>query len=254
MLNQLLTLDAFSYLLVFSRIGTTVSVLPGLGEAYVPVRVRLLIALLLTAVTVPVLAEKLPSIPTSGIGMFLLILGEVVIGLFVGMVARVLISSLATAGTVIAFLTGFANALLFNPALQDQGSLTAVFLTLLGTMMLFVTDAHHYMIMGIVESYSIFVPGAGVPIEDFAEAMSRYVAGSFQVGMQIAAPFMVVAIMFYVSLGLLARLMPQFQVFFVGLPLQILLGTLVLSATLSSSMFFFLEYFEGGYLNIFSVK
>lgn len=243
MLNQLLTINAFTYLLVFSRVGATVMLMPGIGEAYIPVRVRLLFALMTTAVLTPVLTSALPDIPNTFAGVAVLIAGEATIGFFIGMVARILLMGLATAGTVIAFLTGFASAVVFNPALQDQGSLTAVFLTLLGTLLLFITDMHHIMLMGVYDSYTLFVPGVAPPIADFAQFISRLVAGSFKIGVQIAAPFIVVALLFYISLGLLARLMPQFQVFFVALPLQIAVGTFVLMLTISSAMMWFLTYF-----------
>lgn len=243
MLNQFLTINAFAYLLVFSRVGATVMLMPGVGEAYIPIRVRLMFALTIVAVLTPVLTSALPDIPKTFAGVAVLIAGEATVGIFIGMVARVLLAGLATAGTVIAFLTGFASAVVFNPALQDQGSLTAVFLMLLGTLLLFVTDMHHIILMGIYDSYSLFIPGVAPPIADFSQLLTRLVAGSFKIGVQIAAPFIVVALLFYISLGLLARLMPQFQVFFVALPLQIMVGTFVLMLTLSSAMMWFLTYF-----------
>ncbi|MFT6582020.1 MAG: flagellar biosynthetic protein FliR [Alphaproteobacteria bacterium] len=243
MLNQLLTINGFAYLLVFSRVGSTIMLMPGVGEAYIPARVRLLFALLVTAIMTPLLTSILPESPPAFASVALLIAGEALIGVYIGMIARILVAGLATAGTIIAFLTGFANALLFNPALQDQGSLTAVLLTLLGTLLLLITDMHHIILMGVFDSYTLFAPGAAPPIADFASFMSRVVAGSFKIGVQIASPFIVVALMFYISLGLLARLMPQLQVFFVGLPLQIMLGTTVLMMTLSSAMMWFLNHF-----------
>lgn len=243
MLNQFLAINAFTYFLVFSRVGATIMLMPGVGEAYIPMRVRLMFALLTTAILTPLLLPALPEIPSTFVGVGLLIAGETTIGFFIGMIARILLTGLATAGTVIAFLSGFASAVVFNPALQDQGSLTAVFLTLLGTLMLFVTDMHHIMLMGVVDSYTLFIPGAALPIADFTAFMTRIVAGSFKIGVQIAAPFIVVALMFYISLGLLARLMPQFQVFFVGLPLQIMIGLYVLMLTVSSAMMWFLNHF-----------
>lgn len=246
MLERLLTLEVFSYLLVFTRLGATIMLMPGLGEAYVPVRIRLVAAMLITAIIFPVVAPLLPEPPVELMAIVLLLLGEGLIGIFIGTVARILVSALITAGTVIAFLVGFANAVLFNPMLQDQGALTAVFLALLGTLLIFVTNAHHLMFVAMADSYTLFAPGIVPPFDDFAETISRLVSGSFRVGVQLAAPFILVSTLFYISLGLLARLMPQFQVFFVGLPLQIILGLAVFMVTVSSIMLWFLEYFETG--------
>jgi len=220
--------------------------MPGIGEAFIPIRVRLLFALLLTAIMYPVVSSSLPAAPENFVKMMLLVAGETLIGIFIGVVARILVASLVTAGTVIAFLVGFSNAVLFNPMLQDQGALTAVLLSLLGTLLIFITNAHHLIFLALADSYTMFVPGAPPPFADFADALSHLVSGSFNIGVQLAAPFILVSTLFYISLGLLARLMPQFQVFFVGLPLQITLGTTVLMVTISSIMLWFLDYFDHG--------
>ncbi|NKB56808.1 MAG: flagellar type III secretion system protein FliR [Alphaproteobacteria bacterium] len=246
MLERLLALEVFSYLLVFSRLGAAIMLLPGFGEAFVPLRVRLLAALTVTAVMYPVVAPLLPDTPTAFVAVLLLILGEVTVGVFIGTVARVLTSALSTTGTIIAFLTGFANAILFNPAIRDQGAMTSVLLSLLGILLILVTDLHHLMFAALMDSYTMFVPGSGLPFDDFSEAIGRLVAGSFLLGVQLAAPFIIVVLLFYICLGILARLMPQFQVFFVGLPLQIMLGLTVLVVSISAIMMLFLDYFATG--------
>ncbi len=246
MLERLLALEAFSYLLVFSRLGAAMMLMPGIGEAFIPARVRLLVALTVTAIMFPVVEPLLPKTPDAFIAVLLLVLGEVTVGIFIGSVARVLATALTTTGTIIAFLTGFANATLFNPMIQDQGALTSVFLSLLGTLLIFVTGLHHLLFVALMDSYTMFVPGAGLPFDNFSEAMSRLVAGSFKLGVQLAAPFIVVVTLFYISLGILARLMPQFQVFFVGLPLQIMLGLIIMIVSISAIMMWYLDYFATG--------
>lgn len=246
MFERLLSLEVFSYILVFSRLGAAVMLLPGIGEAFVPIRVRLLVALTVTAVMYPVVLPLLPDTPDSVLAVILLVFGEVTVGLFMGSIARILATALTTTGTVVAFMTGFANATLFNPMLQDQGALTAVFYSLLGSLLIFLTNSHHLVFLALMDSYSMFVPGAPLPFDNFSEAMSRLVAGSFLLGVQLAAPFIIVVTLFYICLGILARLMPQFQVFFVGLPLQIMLGLTIMVVTVSAIMLTFIEYFATG--------
>ncbi|MGY8961626.1 MAG: flagellar biosynthetic protein FliR [Alphaproteobacteria bacterium] len=103
MLNQLLTINGFAYLLVFSRVGSTIMLMPGVGEAYIPARVRLLFALLVTAIMTPLLTSILPESPPAFASVALLIAGEALIGVYIGMIARILVAGLATAGTIIAF-------------------------------------------------------------------------------------------------------------------------------------------------------
>lgn len=166
-LQTLLPAEIFSYLLVFSRIGTTISVLPGFGESYVSPRIRLLLALTITVVLTPVVSDTLPALPASPLALLLLVGGEGLVGLFMGSIARVLLSTLATGGAILAFLIGLANAQLFNPLLSDQGALPGVFLSVMGLLMIFVTDTHHLMLMALLDGYSLFQPGAALPLGDF---------------------------------------------------------------------------------------
>ena len=186
------------------------------------------------------------SRPTAIAAVILLLLGEVTVGIFLGSVARILATALTTTGTIVAFLSGFANATLFNPMIQDQGALTSVFYSLLGSLLIFVTNSHHLVFIALMESYTMFVPGAPLPFDDLSGAMGRLVSGSFAMGVQLAAPFIIVVTLFYICLGILARLMPQFQVFFVGLPLQIMLGLTIIAVSISAIMMAFLGYFQTG--------
>ena len=170
---------------------------------------------------------------------------------FIGTVARLMITALATAGTVMSVMGGFGFASLFNPLLPDQGAFTAVFLTLMGVLLIFATNTHHLMLMALVDSYTMFAPGAPPMFEDISDAVACLVTSSFKLGIQVASPFIVVGTIFYLGLGLLARLMPQFQVFFIGLPLQILLGLTLLSVTLSAGILWFLDALKTSMLTFF---
>lgn len=243
MLQRLVTAEVFALLLVFARVGSAMVLLPGIGENYVSPRVRLLLAGAVTILVTPVLAPRLPAQPGSPALLGVLIGGEVGIGLFIGSVARLMIATLETAGTLISFQIGLATASVFNPLLSDQGSLTSVLISIAGMVLLFQTDMHHLMLRGVVDSYTLFVPGALPPIGDFTEMISRTMSRSFAIALQLASPFLVVSLMLYVALGLISRLMPQLQIFFVALPLQIALGFLLLVLTFSTLMLWFLNNF-----------
>ena len=161
MLAEILAFEVFALMLVFVRLGTAFMVMPVVGEAYISPRIRLLLAMAFSVVVAPVVQDAVPPIPTAGVlAIGLLILAEITVGLFLGGMVRIMVAALATTGTIIAFISGFANAVLFNPALEDQGSLQSVFLTLLGILMILATDLHHVMLTGLVESYMVFQPGA----------------------------------------------------------------------------------------------
>jgi flagellar biosynthetic protein FliR len=81
-------------------------------------------------------------------------------------------------------------------------------------------------------------------VADFADAISRIIANSFEIAIQISAPFLVLGLLFYVVMGIMARLMPQLQIFFVALPVQVMMGLVILSLVLGGAMMVFLEYYS----------
>lgn len=247
MLADLLAIQVFALMMVFVRLGATFMVLPTIGEAYISPQVRLLFAFAFSIIVTPIVQDRVPALPSAGImAIMVLIAAEILVGVFLGTIVRIMVAALATAGMVISVITGFANALLFNPGLDDQGSLQSVLLTMLGTLMIYATDLHHVMLAGIVESYQVFQPGVMPPIGDFSQMVARGVADSFIMAMKLASPFIVIGTTFYALLGLLARLMPQLQVFFLAMPLQILLGLVVLLITIQAIMMTFLADFSDG--------
>lgn len=243
MLQQLLTAELFAMMMIFARLGSALMLLPGFGETSVTPRVRLLIAGTTTIVIAPVLAPRLPPLPSSPVLMALLLGGEIGVGIFIGTVGRMLMTALETAGTLISFQMGLASASIFNPLVAEQGSLPGLLLAMLGIVLFFETDMHHLTLRAIVDSYSLFVPGALPPIGDFTEMITRMVSRSFRIAMQLSAPFLLINTLLYVALGLLARLMPQLQVFFVALPVQLILGFLLIVTTLSTAMLWFFDSF-----------
>ena len=101
---------------------------------------------------------------------------------------------------------------------------------MLGVTLLFATDSHHLVIAALNDSYAIFSPGELMPSGDVAALATRAFAAAFKIGMQLSAPFLVFGLVFNIGLGVLARLMPQMQVYFVGVPLSILAGFLIFAA------------------------
>jgi flagellar biosynthesis protein FliR len=91
----------------------------------------------------------------------------------------------------------------------------------------------------------VFSPGEMMPSGDVAALATRAFASAFRIGMQLSAPFLVFGLVFNIGLGVLARLMPQMQVYFVAVPLAILAGFLIFGFVISAMMGTFLDYFTG---------
>jgi flagellar biosynthetic protein FliR len=245
-LQDFLVTGVFAFILTFVRIGTAAMILPGMGDSFVPMRIRLHFALGLSLVIMPVIIPHLPS-PLPGTGpLLVLITMEFIIGLFFGTIARIFMTALDTAGMVISFSSSLSNAQLFNPGLAAQGSLVGAFLSVTGAVLLFATNMHHLFIMGLVESYDMFPVGAIPDTGSMAELMARAVGASFSIGVKLGAPFMAVTLLIYVGMGVLSRLMPQVQVFLLALPIQILLSLLLMTMVLSVGMLYWLREFEQG--------
>jgi flagellar biosynthesis protein FliR len=241
---------AAAFMLVFARVGTMVMLLPGLGELSVPSRVRLAIALLLTAVLLP-LHRSAYQIDLKSLGPVLVMLGqELMIGAVLGLVARLAISALQTAGSVIAQQMGLGFVTAIDPTQGQQGMIVGNFLTILGITMVFATDLHHLVITALNDSYTLFQPGEMAAAGDVAALFTRTTATAFRIGVQLAAPFLVFGLVFNLGLGVLSRLMPQMQVFFIGMPLSILAGFLILILVIGAMMGTFLDYLQGVLLEL----
>jgi len=235
---------AAAFLLTFARIGTMVMLIPGLGEQNLPSRVRLTMALMLTAILMPA-HQQAYHVDLKELGpVILLLLQEIVIGAVLGLTARLAISALQIAGTVVAQQLGFGFVTAVDPTQNQQGVLVGNFLTVLGIALIFATDLHYLVIAALNDSYNIFKPGEMPLTGDVAKHITQIVATAFRIGIQLAAPFLVFGLLFNLGLGVLSRLMPQMQVFFIGLPLAILLGLLLLLLVIGAMMGTFVGYMQ----------
>jgi flagellar biosynthetic protein FliR len=242
---SLLPALAATFVLVFARMGAMVMLLPGFGESNIPARIKLGIALLLTLIILPLHRADYHVDMTSVTSLLVLMLHEIVIGIVLGATARVTLSALSVAGSVIAQQLGLGFVTAIDPTQGQQGQLIGNFLTILGMTLLFATDTHHLVLAALNESYRIFSPGALMPSGDVAALATRAFAEAFKIGLQLSAPFLVFGLVFNIGVGVLARLMPQMQVYFVGVPLSILAGFLILAVVIAAMMGTYLDYFIG---------
>ena len=233
-----------TYLLVFARVGAMVMLLPAIGEMGVPARVRLLLALAIAVALAPTVQHAYPAeAPATTVGLVIMIGQEITAGVLVGAMARIIMSALQVAGFLIASQIGLSYAQTIDPTQNTQGAVVGNFMTLLGTVLIFATDLHHLAIGAIAGSYRMIPPGARLPTSDMLELVIRLISTSFALGFQLAAPFLVFGFAVYAALGVLAKLMPQLQVFFVAVPINILAGFVVMMALLGAMMTLFLNFY-----------
>ena len=246
-MNLLLPGIAAAFLLTFARVGTLIMLMPGLGEQLVSARLRLSLALLVSLVLFPMVRPLLPTVngAIAGPGLISLLIGEILIGLVLGLAVRMVLAALQTAGVVISQQLGLSYAMTVDPMMGGQQVTLGNFLSLLGITLILATDLHHLALDAIGRSYTVLPPnglfGNGAAMGDAAQLAISAIARGFALAVQISAPFLAFAILFNLGLGVLSRLMPQLQVFFVAVPASILIGMLILLAALGIVMSVFLD-------------
>jgi flagellar biosynthetic protein FliR len=234
----------FVVLAVFCRVGSAIMVLPGIGELNVPARIRLVFAILTSFVLAPVVKASYPAAPGDLLPFAGLLLGEITIGLALGLIIRMFLMALQVAGNVIASQTGLSFAQNFDPSLGVQGALLAAFLTILGITLILESDLHYLMIAGLKNSYQLLPPGGAIPWGDLADLAARTFSLVFRLGIQLAAPFIVFSLVFYAAAGAVAKLLPQIQIFFLSVPLSILGGFSLLMLIIGSLMLVFIDAYQ----------
>lgn len=243
-LDRALSGHVFAYLLVFTRLGTMLMLFPGIGEAYVPQRVRLMFALALCFLLVGPLMPRLPSLPAELPDLAMLLAVEAGIGIFFGTLLRLAVSALEAAGSIVGLQMGLSNATMLNPALATQSPLPSAFLSVAGVTLLFVTGGDHLLMRSLVSIYDVFPPGGALEPGDMAQAIIRGANASFVMGTQMAMPFFVMGLLMYVSMGVMQKILPQVQLFLVALPAQIWGGLALLVFTASGILAVWLRYMD----------
>ena len=244
MLSHFLVSQLFAFMLVFCRLGSALMLLPGFGEAYVPVRVRLLMAAVMSALLASAL-KGLPEAPATVVGLIGLVSAEILVGLFIGGLSRMLVAAIHMAGMIIAYQSSLASALT-QDVTQSQGQGTSLgnMLGYTSLVLLFCTDLHHVMLRGIADSYTLFLPGQFPHVGGFAEHASKTMNDAFHMAMQIAAPYIVVGLLLYLSAGIISKLMPNIQIFFILMAPQLLLSFCIMMVSISAIMLWYMEYFK----------
>lgn len=245
-MTEILNLELYKFMLIFLRIGAAIMFMPGFRSSYVNMNVRLAIALAITFILLLPLSPMLPNQPLNFSEAFKMVIFEITYGVFLGIFMQILFAALNLAGNIAGQAIGFANAQMFDPAFQTQSIVIDSFLSIIALTVVFITDLHHLMLSAVIDSYTLFPVGSSLPLGDFASSMSDVLNKSFIMGFKIGSPFIAFTIIFYVGMGAVSRLMPQLNIFFLSLPLQIYLGLGLLFITVPIMILWFVKYYEEG--------
>ena len=166
------------------------------------------------------------------------------VGGFLGALVQAIMASLELAGQLISTATGITNALTDDPVTQEQSSIVIGLVNMVAVTMIFVTDTHHFLFSAVIDSYGMLVPGARMFTGDMVTMIAHLVDQAFYMGIKLASPFVVFELVFQVTSGILARLSPQLNVFFVVLPGKIVLGLAILMISLPTIILVFLHFMD----------
>ena len=223
---------AFAFAVVLARVSGAVMVLPGLGEADTPAVIRAGIAVGITVLVLPGVADLIPPAGGLPLAVLAMISGELLCGLLLGWLARLVALALPIAGQIAATQIGLSSVLQQDPMLGAQTSGTSRLLALAGPVLILSTGLYAMPLAALSGSYRLFRPGTWLPMGDAAGGVAQATGACFALALQLAAPLVIAGLVWQVMLGLLARLVPSLQVYSMALPGQVLGGLLVFGLVL----------------------
>lgn len=242
---SLFSSDFILYFLVFCRVGMAMTLMPAFSASYITPRTRLFFAVALSLIFGTMLSKEQDLVVNnSSIGILIAIFAEITIGFLIGALARIISSTIHMAGMIIAMQSAMAQATLFDPTQGAQSAVFGNFMELVAIVLLFSLNLHHLLLTAIAGSYNAYPIGVLPDFGEFSDAAALVLSKSFTVAFQLSAPIVIIGLITNLASGILSRLMPSFQVFFVITPAQIMLSFFVFASTLSAVMMWYMRYLE----------
>jgi flagellar biosynthetic protein FliR len=222
-------LQAQLFFLAFTRIMAVMIHVPALGGQNIPSQVRIGLGLTLALVLFP-----LQSAPTGEmIGAFAFGIGigkEIIIGTLVGFAADLAFGAIQIAGSAMGMGSGFESGRIFNPSLGEAGSAFDQIFVMTAAMIFLILDGHHLVLIALQKTFTAVPLNGALPFNGL-EAVLRMTSVFVASGVHMALPVMVALFLTDLTLGLLARIAPQVQVYFLGLPVKVVVAMIAMGMT-----------------------
>lgn len=239
----------FVGLMVFLRVSLIIVLLPVLGHAMVPAPVKVGLAALLSLTLYPIVAELPVPLPASMLELALIAAKEMVIAAALAFLAQLVFAVAQFAGQSISYQMGLAIANVFDPYTSAQIAVVGQFAVVVAMLVWLGIGAHHAFLLALSDSFRLLPIGASWSFHGW-QAINDAAAAMFATGLRLMAPVMLLVLFLYVGLGLVARAVPQIQVFFVSFPLTVGLGLLTFSLTLPAFAALLRDDFAGLFDNL----
>lgn len=225
-----------AFFIVFARVGAVLMLLPVFGEDAVPARLRLMIGFAMSAALYNLVGAPARAAVDAGGVLPVLLVAELMTGLAMGMIVRILFFAVTTAGAIVSMQVGLSAAVMFDPSQSGQTPMLSRFVGMAAALACLGMQVHHLWLGAIVHSYTSFPIGGLPPVDDFAQLAVAAVGGSMMLGVSLALPLLIYGVVFNVVLGLAARVAPAIQIFFVAQPLNLLLGLSLAAVTIGTML------------------
>lgn len=239
-ISQFTVLDFEIWVLMLVRISVIVFLLPLIGAQTVSPMIKVGLSAFLSFVLYPVLPQFTVNIPTGVPAFIVMAIKESMVGILMGSVSTVLFMGLGLSGRLVDFITGFSMAQSFNPLTDESESVMGQIQIAIFSMLLLVTNGHLIFVEAIAESFKSIPPTLAVfNMEGILQVMMSLITLSMIYGIKLAAPMLIPLLLTTIGLAIVARIMPQMNVWLVGMPLKIGLGlgTFAISMPLIWSVF-----------------
>lgn len=220
------------YLMVFVRLSGMLVTMPILGYRTVAVRIRVMLAFILTLIIAPALGVQPFSELDSVLSVVLVVMKELFIGLMIGFGARVIFEGFAMAGSFIGRQMGMAMMNVLDPSSQEQQPIITQFWMFVMVIFFLITNSHYFLIETLFQNFAIIKPGSGYLTAGVGQAFVYSGTILFEMALKFAAPAMIFLLLVDISIAFIARVMPQMNVFFVSLPLKVGVGIVILIISL----------------------
>ncbi len=227
-LNYPLTVFLY-FILVLLRITGFVFTSPFFGDRNLPLQVRLMLSLILTFAIFPLLNPVEVTVKTVP-ELFYLGIIELLVGMSIGFFINLVFSGILLAGQVAGYQMGLAIANVFDPSTMNRQSVVSGILFWLSLLVFFLSDMHLLLVKSLVESFHYLPLGLEFKLSDKVFDIQTVFANLFLVGAKVGSPIILTLLFIMISLGVITRLIPQMNIFIVGIPIQIIIGFFVLIA------------------------
>jgi flagellar biosynthetic protein FliR len=221
-----------TFLFVFIRVMSIFMMIPFIGGRSVPVQIRVAIALLLGLVITPTLPIEAPM-PESILAITFAIGKELVVGIMIGLTAKLVFSSFEMAGQLAGMQMGYSMANVLDPQTSSQLSVMAQFYNIFAIFLFFTLDIHLIFISGLIESFKIIPPYGATLTGPLFNGVLSISTELFIVALKLAAPVSIAVLLANLGMGIVARTVPQLNVFVVGFPITIGVGLIVFFFSIS---------------------